>query len=89
MLAAQVAGAVTPLAEAVGLRYATVFGGVSQGPQTAALRRGVDILVATPERLEDLIAQRQCALDRVRITVLDEADLMAAGLRLLGRGGLP
>ena len=76
-LAAQVARAVTPLAEAVGLRCATVFGGVSQAPQTAALRRGVDILVATPGRLEDLIAQRQCALDRVRITVLDEADLMA------------
>jgi superfamily II DNA/RNA helicase len=76
-LAAQVARTVTPLAEAVGLRCATVFGGVSQGPQTAALRRGVDILVATPGRLEDLIAQRQCALDRVRITVLDEADLMA------------
>ena len=76
-LAAQVARTVTPLAEAVGLRCATVFGGVSQGPQTAALRRGVDILVATPGRLEDLIAQRQSALDRVRITVLDEADLMA------------
>ncbi|HTH07813.1 MAG TPA: DEAD/DEAH box helicase, partial [Ilumatobacteraceae bacterium] len=76
-LAAQVARTVTPLAEAVGLRCATVFGGVSQAPQTAALRRGVDILVATPGRLEDLIAQRLCALDRVCITVLDEADLMA------------
>jgi len=76
-LAAQVARTIAPLADSIGLRCATVFGGVAQGPQVAALRRGADIVVATPGRLEDLIAQRQCALDRVRITVLDEADLMA------------
>ena len=68
----------------------TVFGGVSQKPQVAALRRGVDIVVACPGRLEDLIAQRHCSLGAVEITVLDEADHMAdlgflpAVRRLLG-----
>jgi superfamily II DNA/RNA helicase len=76
-LAAQVAQAVRPLAEAMGLRCATVYGGVPQGSQTAALRRGADIVVATPGRLEDLIAQGHCRLGGVRTTVLDEADHMA------------
>jgi superfamily II DNA/RNA helicase/cold shock CspA family protein len=76
-LAAQVAGTITPLAEAVGLRCATIHGGVSQAPQTAALRRGADVVVATPGRLEDLIAQGQCDLGAVRTTVLDEADHLA------------
>ena len=76
-LAAQVARTVTPLATAVGLRCVTVHGGVAQGPQVAALRRGADVVVATPGRLEDLIAQGHCDLDRVRVTVLDEADHLA------------
>jgi superfamily II DNA/RNA helicase/cold shock CspA family protein len=76
-LAAQVARTVTPLARAVGLRCATVHGGVGQGPQVAALRRGGDIVVATPGRLEDLVAQGHCDLGRVRVTVLDEADHLA------------
>ncbi len=76
-LAAQVSQVVRPLAGAMGLRCATVHGGVSQGPQTAALRRGADIVIATPGRLEDLIAQRHCRLDGIRTTVLDEADHMA------------
>ena len=76
-LAAQVAHIVRPLAESMGLRCATVHGGVSQGPQTAALRRGTDIVVATPGRLEDLIAQGHCRLGAVQVTVLDEADHMA------------
>jgi superfamily II DNA/RNA helicase len=59
------------------LRVATIFGGVGQSPQVAALRGGVDILVACPGRLEDLIQQRHCYLDRVEVTVLDEADHMA------------
>jgi len=59
------------------LRVATVYGGVGQGPQVAALRNGVDIVVACPGRLEDLIGQRHCRLDAVEITVLDEADHMA------------
>jgi superfamily II DNA/RNA helicase len=55
----------------------TVFGGVGQGPQVDALRRGVDIVIACPGRLEDLIEQRHCRLDRVQVSVLDEADHMA------------
>ena len=54
-----------------------MFGGVGQNPQVTALRNGVDIVVACPGRLEDLIAQGHCNLDRVEITVLDEADHMA------------
>jgi len=76
-LAAQVAQTVVPLATAMGLRCVTVHGGVSQGPQTAALRRGADIVIATPGRLEDLIGQGHCHLDNIRVTVLDEADHMA------------
>ena len=76
-LAAQVARTIGPLAASSGLRCAAVHGGVSASPQVAALNRGVDILVATPGRLEDLIAQRRCRLDGVVITVLDEADHMA------------
>ncbi|RJL23282.1 DEAD/DEAH box helicase [Bailinhaonella thermotolerans] len=76
-LATQVHATLRPLAEAVGLTCATVFGGVSQQPQAAALNRGVDVLVACPGRLEDLIGQGLCDLDAVRVTVLDEADHMA------------
>jgi ATP-dependent RNA helicase RhlE len=56
------------------LRYATIFGGVGQNPQVAALRRGVDVLVATPGRLLDLVGQRLARLDAVTALVLDEAD---------------
>lgn len=76
-LARQVDETMAPLAAAMGLRTTTVFGGVSQGPQVAALRRGIDVCVATPGRLEDLISQRHVSLDAVEITVLDEADHMA------------
>lgn len=76
-LATQVAATVMPLASALGLDVVTVFGGVGQGPQVKALRRGVDIVVACPGRLEDLIAQGECRLDNVAVTVLDEADHMA------------
>ncbi|MGH8869744.1 MAG: DEAD/DEAH box helicase [Actinomycetes bacterium] len=76
-LASQVAETMTPLAKALGLRVTTVFGGVGQGPQVAALRSGVDVLVACPGRLEDLIRQGLCHLDAVEVTVLDEADHMA------------
>ncbi|MGH9224162.1 MAG: DEAD/DEAH box helicase, partial [Acidimicrobiales bacterium] len=76
-LASQVAATITPLARAMRLRVATVFGGVGQGPQVAALRQGVDVLVATPGRLEDLIAQRKCSLAAIEVTVLDEADHLA------------
>ncbi len=76
-LATQIAATVAPLAEAVGLRVTTVFGGVSQRPQEQALRAGVDIVVACPGRLEDLIKQKIVHLDAVEIAVLDEADHMA------------
>ena len=76
-LANQVAETLLPIANAMSLKVTTVFGGVSQGPQVTALRLGVDILVACPGRLEDLISQRHCRLDQVEVTVLDEADHMA------------
>jgi superfamily II DNA/RNA helicase len=76
-LANQVMTSLNPLAAAMSLRVATVYGGVGQGPQVSALRHGVDIVVACPGRLEDLTAQRHCRLDTVEITVLDEADHMA------------
>lgn len=58
------------------LRSAVIFGGVGQGPQVAALRKGVDVLVATPGRLNDLIQQGFIKLDAIEIFVLDEADRM-------------
>ena len=76
-LATQIAATIAPLAAAVGLRVTTVFGGVSQRPQEQALRGGVDIVVACPGRLEDLMSQRIVSLGRVEIAVLDEADHMA------------
>lgn len=76
-LAAQVAATIAPLARAMGQRVTVVHGGVSQGPQVAALRRGIDVLVACPGRLEDLIQQGHCRLDSVEVCVLDEADHLA------------
>ncbi len=76
-LVGQIEAALTPLAQATGLTTRTVFGGVGQNPQVAALRKGVDIVVACPGRLEDLIQQGHCSLADVQITVLDEADHMA------------
>ncbi|MEU7721209.1 DEAD/DEAH box helicase [Streptomyces tibetensis] len=75
-LAQQVGEALTPYAEALRLRLATVVGGVSIGRQAAALRDGAEIVVATPGRLHDLIERKGCRLGRVRIVVLDEADQM-------------
>ncbi|HET7327804.1 MAG TPA: DEAD/DEAH box helicase [Nocardioidaceae bacterium] len=76
-LANQVRAVLEPLAKATGLRTAVVFGGVGQGPQATALKNGIDVLIACPGRLEDLIGQGLCNLDAVEITVLDEADHMA------------
>jgi superfamily II DNA/RNA helicase len=61
----------------MGLWVATIYGGVSQGPQVAALQRRTDIVVATPGRLADLIGQGHCDLSDVEVTVIDEADQMA------------
>src|SRR4051812_24161910 len=76
-LVGQIEAALIPLADAAGLTTRTVFGGVGQHPQVTALRKGVDIVVACPGRLEDLIGQGHCSLDDVVVTVLDEADHMA------------
>ncbi|MCW2752934.1 MAG: box helicase [Marmoricola sp.] len=76
-LVAQIDEALAPLAEVAGLRTRTVFGGVGQHPQAQALKAGVDVLVACPGRLEDLIQQGLCDLSAVEVTILDEADHMA------------
>ncbi|ORV07848.1 DEAD/DEAH box helicase [Mycobacterium celatum] len=76
-LATQICEALEPLAGPYGLKVTTIFGGVSQTRQEAALRGGVDIVVACPGRLEDLMKQRLISLDGVEISVLDEADHMA------------
>ncbi len=76
-LATQITAVLEPLATASGLRVTTIFGGVSQSKQVSALRSGVDIVVACPGRLEDLMRQKLVHLDQVTTTVLDEADHMA------------
>jgi len=76
-LATPIAEVIEPLARTQRLSVTTVFGGVSQGRQVSALNGGIDILVACPGRLEDLIKQRLVSLAGVEITVLDEADHMA------------
>jgi superfamily II DNA/RNA helicase len=76
-LASQIDASLAPLAKALGLRTLTVFGGVGANPQITGLRAGVDVLVACPGRLEDLISSGHADLGQVEITVLDEADHMA------------
>jgi len=76
-LANQVAETIAPLAAAYRLSTTTVFGGVAQSRQVSALRGGVDVLIACPGRLEDLLKQGLVHLDAVEVTVLDEADHMA------------
>lgn len=76
-LATQITAALAPLAAARNLRVTTIFGGVNQNRQVSALNNGVDIVVACPGRLEDLMRQKLISLESVRITVLDEADHMA------------
>ncbi len=82
-LAAQVGDSFKTYGRFLGLRYALVFGGVGQFPQVKALRRGVDVLVATPGRLLDLMRQGHLKLNGIEIFVLDEAD------RMLDMGFLP
>ncbi len=76
-LATQITATLQPLAEVYDLRVTTIFGGVPQARQVKALQSGVDIVVACPGRLEDLMRQRLITLDRVEVTVIDEADHMA------------
>ncbi|GAA2171052.1 hypothetical protein GCM10009846_03530 [Agrococcus versicolor] len=75
-LAMQIDGVTQSIAKAVGIFTTTIVGGVRQGPQERALERGVDILIGTPGRIEDLVEQRILDLGRVEIAVLDEADHM-------------
>jgi len=76
-LATQIDAVLAPLAAAYNLKTTTIFGGISQNRQVAALKAGVDIVVACPGRLEDLMKQGFITLDAIEITVLDEADHMA------------
>lgn len=75
-LAAQVYANVKEYSEFLELRSAVIFGGVNQNPQVTTMRQGIDVLVATPGRLLDLINQNHISLKRVEILVLDEADRM-------------
>ncbi|MGW6957231.1 DEAD/DEAH box helicase [Streptomyces chartreusis] len=76
-LAMQVADALQPYGDQVGLKMKVVCGGTSMGNQIYALERGVDILVATPGRLRDIINRGACSLENVEVAVLDEADQMS------------
>ncbi|GAA3331938.1 hypothetical protein GCM10017712_11180 [Curtobacterium citreum] len=76
-LATQIDATLAPLAKAMGLNTTTIFGGVGQGRQVDALRGGVDVVVACPGRLADLMQQGHVHLDGIEVTVLDEADHMA------------
>ena len=82
-LAAQIAASAEAYARHLGLRAAVVHGGVSLRPEVERLRRGIDLLVATPGRLLDHMERRSVSLASVRIVVLDEAD------RMLDMGFLP
>nr|WP_081347524.1 DEAD/DEAH box helicase [Mycobacteroides chelonae] len=76
-LATQISAVIEPLAAAYRMKVTTIFGGVSQHRQVQALKAGVDIVVACPGRLDDLLKQRHLTLDGIEISVLDEADHMA------------
>jgi ATP-dependent RNA helicase RhlE len=75
-LASQIADSLKAYGRHLGLSVAVVFGGVGYGPQRSALARGIDILVATPGRLQDHLDQGTARLDRIETLVLDEADQM-------------
>ena len=76
-LVTQIQAAMTPMAEPLGISSVTIFGGVGQNPQVSALRKGVDVVLACPGRLEDLLQQGALTLDGIEVTILDEADHMA------------
>ncbi|MFI8164057.1 DEAD/DEAH box helicase [Streptomyces microflavus] len=76
-LAMQVADALQPYGDVLGLKMKVVCGGTSMGNQIYALERGVDVLVATPGRLRDIINRGACSLANVQVAVLDEADQMS------------
>lgn len=76
-LAAQIEAEIAPLAAAVDARVASIYGGVGYGKQLGALQRGVDVLIACPGRLADLVERRCVDLSLVGVVVVDEADRMA------------
>ncbi|MGW3626284.1 DEAD/DEAH box helicase, partial [Streptomyces sp. NPDC000880] len=76
-LAMQVADALQPYGDVLGLKMKVVCGGTSMGNQIYALERGVDILVATPGRLRDIINRGACSLENIQVAILDEADQMS------------
>ncbi len=76
-LVGQIHAALVPMARAAGLSTVVIYGGVGQGPQTTALKKGVDIVIACPGRLEDLMGQSYADLSNIEVTILDEADHMA------------
>ncbi|AVP98320.1 RNA helicase [Ahniella affigens] len=82
-LAAQILDSVKNYGRHLPLKSAAIFGGVSMGPQHDALRRGLDILIATPGRLIDHLGQRTVDLSQIQVLILDEAD------RMLDMGFLP
>lgn len=73
----QVADALQPYGDVLGLKMKVVCGGTSMGNQIYALERGVDILVATPGRLRDIISRGACSLENIQVAVIDEADQMS------------
>ncbi|GAA3887743.1 DEAD/DEAH box helicase [Streptomyces lacrimifluminis] len=75
-LAQQVVDALTPHARAMSVRMTTIVGGLPIARQARALGAGTEVVIATPGRLRDLVDRRDCRLDRVSVTVLDEADQM-------------
>ena len=75
-LAIQINDSLRKYGKYVGLKHTVIFGGVKQGPQVKLLSKGVDIIVATPGRLLDLINQGFCTLNKIQFFVLDEADRM-------------
>lgn len=92
-LAAQIEDVMAPLARVIGARVASIYGGVGYGQQLAALRSGVDVLIACPGRLTDLVERGAADLSHVGVVVVDEADRMAdmgflpAVRRLIDRTG--
>ena len=75
-LAIQINESIRKYGQYIALKHTVIFGGVKQGPQVKALDRGMDIIVATPGRLLDLINQGFCSLNKIEFFVLDEADRM-------------
>ena len=75
-LAIQIDNSIKVYGKYIALKHIAVFGGVKQGPQVTNLKRGVDIIVATPGRLLDLVNQGLCSLEEIKFFVLDEADRM-------------